>query len=263
MHSVQFPCRQLLGALAAPLLAFGCSPPDNEQSKQGSPATNQALRTAEPLPKPEAPLDREGLILAVLRAATAAALGQNDAKAQSVLKGRRFEVRIRFGCSGDDPKAPSGWTFDAAKSVLRTRVRADVDSNAPPASDLLQGEYEGAVGFTLRRPWMLTDGCPDPKFAPMADGPAMTVMQLFTSSDSRVQRPESSYEAVAQVKEDQLPTQGLNLVLSGRLEPFADERAIRCAATDGAPACIVSSVIDRVSIEDPVRGDVLGEWGSN
>lgn len=257
VHSLQ---RQLLAALAAPLLVSGCAPAANEQSNQTNLTANEVESAPRPLPQPESALDREGLIVAILRAATAAALSQNDTEAQSELKGKRFEVKIRFGCSGDDAKAASGWTYDAAEGVLRARARADVDSKAVQVSDLVHGEYEGAVGFTLTRPWMLTDGCPDPTFAPM-DGPAMAVVQLFTSSDSRVQRPEASYEAVAQVEEDRLPAQGLNLVLSGRLEPLSDARAIRCAASDGAPACIVSSVIDRVTIEDPVSGETLGKWG--
>jgi hypothetical protein len=62
---------------------------------------------------------------------------------------------------------------------------------------------------------------------------------------------------------DQLPTQGLSLVVSGRLKPLPDERAIRCAAIDSPPVCIISSVIDRVAIEDPVRKATLAEWGGS
>ena len=262
MHIARLPVPHLLLA-AASLLAFGCTPPDNEQPPQRSPAADKVASKPEPLPVPETPLNREGMILAALRAATAAALGEDDSVAQADLKGRRFEVRIRFGCSGSDDQASSGWTHDAAKGVLRARVRADVNSDGLKASDSGDGGFEGAVGFTLRRPWMLTDGCPDPRFAAMAEGPAIAITQLFTASDSRVQRPEESYEAVAQVTAAQLPTRGLNLILSGRLKPLADGRAIRCAASDGPPACVISTVIDRVGIEDPVRNVTLAEFGGS
>ncbi|MDQ3078510.1 MAG: hypothetical protein M3R03_00725 [Pseudomonadota bacterium] len=146
--------------------------------------------------------------------------------------------------------------------MLRARIKSDLDDNILKAGGLADGSYEGAVGFTLRRPWMLADGCPDPGFAAMSEGPTIALAQLFTSSDSRVQRPKNSYEAVSQIVPDQLPTQGLSLVVSGRLKPLADERVIRCAAIDGPPFCIISSVIDRVAI-DPVRDATLAEWGGS
>ena len=242
---------------------MGCTPPDNDPPPQKAPTITEVKSKPPLLPQPQTPLDREGMILAALRAATAAALGEDDATAQADLKGRRFEVRIRFGCSGSNVQAGSGWTHDAAKGVLRARVRADVNSTVLEASDFIDGSYEGAVGFFLRRPWMLADGCPDPRFAAMSQGPAIAITQLFTADDSRVQRPETVYEAVAQVMPNELPSKGLNLVLSGRLKAFADGRAIRCAATDGPPACIISSVIDRVAIEDPIRNVTLAEFGTS
>ena len=110
---------------------------------------------------------------------------------------------------------------------------------------------------------MRVDGCPDPRFIAMADGPAIAITQLFTASDSRVERPEASYEAVAQVFAEELPTKGLNLIVSGRLKSVGDGRAIHCAASDGPPACMISSVIDRVAIEDPVRKVTLAEFGNS
>lgn len=267
MHMTPLPVPLLpvshLWVAGALLLASACTPPDNEQPPQRSPAAPEVTSKPEPLSAPETPLDREGMILAALRAATAAALGEDDAAAQAKLKGRRFEVRIRFGCSPGDAEANGDWTHDAAKGVLRARIRADVDSDTKEAGDLGDDAYEGAVGFTLRRPWMLADGCPDPAFAAMADGPAITITQLFTTSDSRVQRPEASYEAVTRLTPEELPVKGLNLILSGRLEPLADGRAIRCSANDGPPSCMISSIIDRVAIEDPARNIVLAQFGGS
>lgn len=284
MHSDHSPFRRAFATVCAPLLLLSCTQRE-EQPVANEPVAAETAKTEPPVPAPQALLDREGLIRAALSAATAAALGQDDTDAQSQLKGRRFELRMRFGCpavdaevsdekaasdrkaaagpkAGSDPKEGSGWTYDEEKGVLRARVQADLDADKTEASELFGGEYEGAVGFTIPHPWMLSAGCPDPRFA--MGGPAISVVQLFTESDSRVQRPEPSHEVVTPLKPEEMPSQGLSLVISGRLESLSNGRAIHCSATTGAPSCIISTLIDRVAIEDPARGRVvLGEWGAS
>jgi hypothetical protein len=69
---------------------------------------------------------------------------------------------------------------------------------------------------------------------------------------------------VTPLKPQEVPAQGLSLVISGRLKALPDGRAIHCSAAAGQPACIISTLIDRVAIEDPARnGVVLGEWGAS
>jgi hypothetical protein len=261
MHSDHSPLRRAVLTACAPLLLLGCTETERKPIPNESAATAEVVEAEPPQVAPKAPLDRQGLIHAALSAATAAALGQDDTEAQAELKGRRFELRMRFGCPGSDPKAASGWTYDEAKGVLRARVQADLDADWLQESKLPTGKYEGAVGFTIPHPWMLKAGCPDPEFA--MPGPAISVVQLFTEEDSRVQRPEPSHEVVSPLKPEEVPAQGLALVISGRLETFTDGRAVHCTATSGAPACIISTLIDRVAIEDPARASVLGEWGAS
>ena len=50
-----------------------------------------------PLPIAEPPMNRSAVLQAVAKAASAAALGRDDAAEQRSLDGDRFEVRIRFG----------------------------------------------------------------------------------------------------------------------------------------------------------------------
>jgi len=248
-------------AVAAVLICGACRGPVTEQPGKADNRVAAAPEPHKPLPAPEPKLGREELILAALRAATAAALGQDDSKAQADLRGRRFEVRIRFACGGpSEKKSGDGWTFDEKKHVLRVRTTADIDSDAIGPSDLLGRDYEGAVGFTLRRPLLLQSGCPTEEFAGAADGLPLTLVQLFTSADSRVRRPPSTFDMTLATEADEVPKDGLDLVLEGRLEPLADQRPIHCAATDGPPACIISAKIGRVAIEDPVRKAVIGEW---
>jgi hypothetical protein len=244
---------------AAALVLASCAKPAHQQQKAGT-RPEVVKQAPSLLPKPEPALTRAELIVAALRALTAAAAGEDDSDSQSKLKGRRFEARIRFGCSGADAKAPNGWVYDSKKEVLRVRANADIDGKSLEPSDLLTRDYEGATGFILRRPWLLTASCPTAQFGALADGPTIAIVQSFSKSDSRVQRPERKFEAVVPDAGDRLPRLGLDLVLAGRLEPLADNRPIHCAAAQGAPVCIVSSKIDRVAIEDPARDAVLAEW---
>jgi hypothetical protein len=206
-------------------------------------------------------LDREAVILAALRAATAAALGNDDRAAQQELKGRKFAVRLRFACPGmSDPTRTA--SYDAKQQVLRVKVQSDLTAEELPASDLLRRDYEGAVGFAFGKPWLLTPGCPSPAFGAMASAePTIVLAQLFTAEESRAQRPAATYQLTKTLKLEDAPRRGLDLILSGRFAELADGRPIHCAASDGPPACIVSGRIDRVAIENPESGEVLGEWG--
>lgn len=244
------------------LAAAGC-----KQQQQIEPPENAAApapvesKPAVPIPLPRPKLNREQLIFAVLRAASATALGQADAEPQQGLKGREFEIRLRFGCP-DLPADPSrGWSYDQTTEVLRAHISADLSAAGIPSSDLLLKGYEGVAGFTVDRPMLLSAGCPAPEFRPMRwSGPAIAIAQLFTSRDSRVQRPERSYQITKSVEPNAQPSAGLDLVLSGRLAELPDGRAIHCAAAEGPPVCIVSAKFDRVAIENPMDGTTFGEW---
>jgi hypothetical protein len=213
------------------------------------------------LPLPEPKLDRAQLILAALQALSAAALRKDDGEAQQALKGRQFELRLRFGCPGL-PGGPSrNWSYDGKSHVLRARIDADLTAASVPASDLLLKGYEGIAGFTIDNPLLLSAGCPNSQFATAAAGePVIAVAQLFTSEDSRVERPEHSYEITRETGDSGKPTEGLDLVIAGRLAALSDGRVIHCAARDGSPMCIIAAKVDRVRMENPADGAVLGEW---
>jgi len=240
---------------------------------QREPDAKPPQHKAEPASRPAAPkpaaapihddsLDRQGVILATLHALTDAALGHDDAETQRALGGRKFSVRIRFGCPGvTDPDRT--WTYDAKQKVLRVKVHSSLTDKALPKSDLLAAEYQGIVGFALGRPWLLSPGCPVAGFGAVAPAePTIVVAQVFTEADSRVQRPQRDYELTKALEPNEQPSDGLDLILSGRLAELGDGRPIHCAAQAGAPACIVSARIDRVAIENPSSGELLGEWGT-
>jgi hypothetical protein len=251
----------LLAAMVSVLAAAGCG--RNEPAvTQNRPAPAPAKPKPQPaIPLPEPKLEREQLIFTALRAMSAVALGRDDSAAQKQLKGREFELRLRFGCPGVPAAKARSWSYDEKQHALRAHFDADLSAESVPSSDLLLRGYEGVVGFTIARPLLLSPGCPTPEFAAVsATEPTIAVAQLFTSQESRVQRPEKAYDLTKVIADSEKPTQGLDLVISGRFHELSDGRVVHCAANDGPPACILAAKLDRVAIENPVTGTVLGEW---
>ena len=243
------------------LFAVASCGPRSADSSRNVAAPTAASPESRAVPLPEPTLDREQLVFGALRALSAAALTQNDADRQKVLIGRDFELHLRFGCPGAPAGASRTWSYDDKKQVLRIHVSADLAADKVPASDLLLKGYEGAVGFVVEKPLLLTAGCPSPQLGPIAPiEPTIAVAQLFTGQDSRVQRPQQSYEITKKMDPAQKPAQGLDLVIAGRLAPLSDERPIHCAFAQGPPACLIAAKFDRVAIENPVDGSVIGEW---
>lgn len=132
-----------------------------------------------PLPVAEPPIGREALLLAAARAGSAAALGRNDAAWQRELDGKRFEVRIRFGCPASRSVTQGGGRvevrFDEEKRTLRLRAAPDLNLNDKTIAGLSSEAVEAAEGFWIRRPWLLADGCPHvPQLRPDAREPAVS-----------------------------------------------------------------------------------------
>lgn len=234
----------------------------------------------------EAPLDRAALLMAAARAASSAALGQDDAEQRRRLDGKRFEVRIRFGCGGEaqvqDGKAAFAVRFDEVDRMLRLRAAPDLNLDDPVVASIGGKKVEAVEGFWLRRPWLLGEGCPalpaaegeaakavaeegskEPG-APPAQGYRVGIAEFFSSSDSRTARRDGrAYEAAKELGGVQQPSKsGYNLVLSGRLRQLPSGRVISCVAADPdqPPECVISAQFDRVRIESPGTREILADW---
>jgi hypothetical protein len=215
---------------------------------------------------PTPTLDRAAIIVAVAKASDALAAGRPHGSAE--LAGRRFQVRLPFGCPGDDGESAFlRAVFNEKTRTLRLTAAVQDWKAAPWARALVPGENVEAIeGFWIRRPWLLTDVCPaQPAQAGGAISPeTLGLAQVFEKGSSRLARRERRpYSVTLKLMEGEAPpVGGFRLVLEGRLSG-AEGGPIRCLSDDPdlRPTCFVLAQYDRVAIED-AAGDLLGEWPS-
>lgn len=244
-----------------------------------------------------APLGRADLLAAAREAADAAAAGRAVSAEVLALDGRRFELRLPFGCSGPAAEgAPLGWRYDERGRTLRVRaapVRWPATAWLPP---LAAESVEVVEGFWIERPWTTAETCP-PRFeaeptpapppspapplraepvapnttpvpaqTPLAPTPDQTlaVAQFHAADASRIGRRDGeAFEAVERIAPDQLHlSQGLRLRLTGRIAAAPGDGPVLCRAPapDRRPVCLVSVSFDQVAIENPATGGTLATW---
>ncbi len=270
-------CLGLLGACSS-------EQPENLESDELS----DSNETRQPLPIVEAPFNRTRLLFTVARAASSHSVGVDDTEVQRTLDGKRFEVRLRFGCDGQGPgRGDHAWSVDPDGQTLRVRVVPTLSLNEELIRSVAGKDAEAAEGFWLPRPWLLNAACPaaqpslrggvtEPQITndteqvlPPPDLPApaaqrIGIVQFFAPEDSRTgRRMDRPFESVKQLKDaDQIGGQGFNLVLAGRLRARGDGRVILCVGNgrDRPPDCVVSADFDRVWIEQPEDKAVVAEW---
>lgn len=229
-----------------------------------TPAAEPAVTIPTPL------LGRADLLAAVRTAADAFATGRQVAPDVAALAGRRFELRLPFGCDGPAPDgAPLGWRYDDRAETLRVRVtpvRFDTGWLAPEIAK----DVDAVEGFWIDRPWTTSEDCPPDRTEVPARAvqPERTValVQFYGSEGSRAgQRDGDAYEAVEKVALDSAAfAQGLRVRLSGRISSVpgsAGPVLCRTAETpDTRPVCLVAVVLDQVAIDNPATGATLATW---
>ena len=230
------------------------------------------LVAAPPAPTQPAAATRTDLIAAAARASDAYAAGAKDGSGRDLV-GRRFRVRLTFGCggpAGDPGSAQAYYQYDRAGSALRLVARPAVWTELPlvRAAPTPSGT-ESVEGFWLPRPWLTSEGCPTRRtVAPPAtptpvEAPTLGLAMLHAAEASRVerrgQRPYEHVIKLAPENLDQAPTFGL--VLEGKVSGFADGAAIHCwsESAEHRPVCLYAVDIDRVAFED-AKATVLADW---
>lgn len=276
---------RLVAAACATLLA-ACQAQDEPVPEAA--ASSPALPA---LPVAEAQMDRRELLLAVIEAGSAAAAGVSDAQAQRELDGKRFELRLRFGCPNGSAREDAGRraTFDEGNRLVQLEAASEISMTTPPVEYLNDGSFEAAEGFWISHPWILEPACPaapadaapsaapaglpvgtspiaaPSPSAPVGPGRQVGIVQLFTVSDARTHRRDSrAYRVTERLTESVHPSRsGYDVVIEGRLQPLPDGRVIACRANAGrSPTCLISARFEQVSIERADTGALLAEWPS-
>ena len=249
------------------------APPARPEPEPAAPAGPVAPAVTAPAPPA---VGRAQMIVAAASAAAAYAAGAPEPAETPALVGRRFRVRLPFGCRGpaETPATETGasWTYAADGESIRIVVRPETWTQSALIREIGGAESVEAVhGFWIRRPWLRSEDCPAPREDPLAAAePAASpetvgLAMFFEAGGSRVaRRQERPYELVVRRGDETeaAAPRGFRLVLEGRVTGFADGRAFRCrsAHADQRPVCVARVELDSMSVEDPAAGKVLGVW---
>lgn len=255
-----------------------------------------------PEPAPEAPaaappppttaLNRAEMIAALARAASTYASGEAP---DEMLSGRRFVVRLPFGCQGatETPNRPgfASWSRSADGQNIELRMTPADWLASPPveAADLAEA-WANADGVWITRPWLSLDTCPPPppaiETAPLAvqdaegdahvappplvvppSSPQTAGLALYSPVEgSRIGRRDGQPYAHLIRAEGEQPAQpsprGWRVLIEGRIGAFPDGRSVRCRADgrDARPVCVAAVQVDKLAFEDGSTGRQLAEW---
>lgn len=253
----------LAGVIAAAILVAWLGWPRDARGPAPTPPAPPQPRPLDiappPLPIPPPPLAHAELVAAASRAAAAQALSEDAPAADRELVGRRFLVRLPFGCGGARQDDLAAWTYDSRRQALTLQAQPQNWTGAGWVRQLAGAAGVDAIeGFWLPRP--VTEEC-----APAAAESAETVglAMFFEPNSSRVlrrgDRPYDFTGKAAPPSDD-----GYRLILAGRIAGF-DGEAARCRkdAPPDQPVCLIAVEFDQVAFEDPVTGQMLAEWRIN
>lgn len=165
------------------------------------------------------------------------------------------------------------WHYDPKARALRIHVT--------PAAWTVQDwwpadavkDVEAIEGFWIARPWTSSEACPSERGRPTPAGPepmtlpgqTLAVGQIFQVGGGRGGRRDGKpYEAVVRMEEGDLETaEGFRLRISGRIARTPGGGPVRCrqpAGPEQRPLCLVSVVMDEITIENPATGEALATW---
>lgn len=234
----------------------------------------------EPTPIVSVPttLTRAALLAATSRAAAAYAAGDRM-EGEDPLVGRRFALRVPFGCNGPQPTAAESagdglarWSWGPESQTIQLTLTPGDWLNTALISGAAGSDWEAVEGFWIPRPWLTAGDCSTVRADPLQSGDGAPSPQtvglaaVFTKEDSRVGRRNGrAYAFTIRPTGDTplaAPVGGYRLVLEGRLASFPDGRAIRCRASspDQRPVCIAAIRLDRVAFTNADSSILLSEW---
>lgn len=219
------------------------------------------------LPAPEVVETTLGRVDIIRLANVSADAASGGPAVEDTLEGRRFVVRIPFGCGPLTHGGPDqGATYAVEDETLRVRILPQDWTDVPwVASELSRREVVGAEGFWIPRPWTSTDTCPAHEPGLADPSSSLGIAQLFDSESSRVgQRRGRALEATVQVDAAEADfSKGLRLVIEGRVARWPGGReTVLCHASMAydRPMCLIGTKLDGISIENASNGERLADW---
>lgn len=267
----------LAGAVIAALVVggggfmLGRSTLERDPETIAAPAA-QPTPLAEPEPIEASVLGRARLLELATAAADVAAGGRAHPELAKA-EGRRFELRLPFGCDGPADAGSASdlrWRYDQASGSLRIHI-------APalwPAGDWWPSDdpthIESIQGFWVDRPWTSSEACPAKADAAAGSGikpPLRTLAlgQIFGAEASRAGRRDGQpYEAIVRIPQEELDTsKGFRMRISGRIAPIKDTGPVHCRQSpdpSNPPVCLLSVVMDEIAVENAADGETLATW---
>lgn len=229
--------------------------------------TQPAAPVSVAVPEPtvaEVTLGRADILRMASLAADAASGG---APVADTMDGRRFVIRIPFGCGlkfKDNGSRSAAYTV--ADETLRVRIQPQDWTDLPwVANEVLRREAVGAEGFWVPRPWTAAETCPPDAVEPTDLSSNLGIAQLFDADSSRVgQRRGRALEATVQVDPDEADfSKGFRLVVEGRVVQWPGGRETvlcRAASAYQRPVCLVGAKLDGISIENAANAERLADW---
>ncbi len=218
----------------------------------------------EPEPVPDAVLGRAGLLRIAVAAADRFGGGTNVPQSMA---GRRFKIRVPFGCGPlREGGRPTGWTYDEESQTLRIRVTPiDWTEAEWLAAAVPDGAVDAVEGFWLPRPWTSNERCPAGEAHPQSEtGSSVAIAHFFAAeSDRSEQRRGRPFEVVSKIAPDAVPKNGLQLVLEGRVANFPGGKTstlCHSASQASRPSCLVAVEFERISVVDPGSEAELANW---
>jgi hypothetical protein len=225
-----------------------------------------------PILKPPLLLARQDLVETAQGAAARFAAEGRMAQETASLVGRKFSLRLAFGCE----------PAQAAPGVLQTTAQANAERDsitltARPAlwADLPlvqalsdRAAIETVEGFWIPRPWSASENCPPridvpaPAVATPPSAQTLGLARIFAAGESRAQRhAEHPYQFTFRRPADAPATATYYLLLEGELAAFADGNALNCWAESAQhrPVCLYRVLFSRVAFLSQ-DGGALAQW---
>lgn len=151
-------------AAAVPLVVLlACCSRPQAPREAAKPATPAPAASPAPLLLPPPPLGRAELLDAARASADAYASGSDYPKQVIDLIGRRFSIRLPFGCGIPASGAEVGaYELNPKNRTVTVTAQPQVWTAAPWMQPILFGQTDVDVveGFWIQRPWTTSDACP-------------------------------------------------------------------------------------------------------